>query len=60
MVGDDLVNDVESAKAAGIAAIHLRRAFFGRPAGGIGDSELKSDHLKAELRTLSDLLEILP
>lgn len=25
MVGDDLVNDVESARAAGIAAVHLRR-----------------------------------
>jgi putative hydrolase of the HAD superfamily len=25
MVGDDLVNDVESAQAAGIAAVHLRR-----------------------------------
>ncbi len=27
MVGDDFVNDVESARAAGIAAVHLRRDF---------------------------------
>lgn len=43
MVGDDLVNDVESARAAGIAAMHLRR---------------EADH--AELRRLTDLLEVLP
>ncbi|MBC7821390.1 MAG: HAD-IIIA family hydrolase, partial [Planctomycetaceae bacterium] len=27
MVGDDLVNDVESARVAGLAAVHLRREF---------------------------------
>lgn len=43
MVGDDLVNDVESARTAGLAALHLRR----------------SDD-RAELRRLTDLLEMLP
>ena len=40
---ENLVNDVESARAAGIAAMHLRR---------------EADH--AELRRLTDLLEVLP
>lgn len=56
MVGDDLVNDVESARAAGIAAVHLRREFVVPPLGG-GPPK---NRLKAELRTLTDLLEWLP
>lgn len=60
MIGDDLVNDVESARAAGIAAVHLKREVVVPPSGGISKAELKNDRLKAELRTLSDLLEMLP
>lgn len=60
MVGDDLVNDVESARAAGIAAVHLRREFVVPPSGGTSDVALTTDRLKPELRTLSDLLEMLP
>lgn len=58
MVGDDLVNDVESARTAGIAAVHLRRPFVVPPLGGVPGSN--QNRLKAELRTLTDLLEMLP
>ncbi len=60
MVGDDLVNDVESAQAAGIAAVHLRREFVVPPLSGTPDAKVKDNRLKAELRTLADLLEWLP
>lgn len=65
MVGDDLVNDVESARSAGIEAVHLERDPVPRPSGSGGvrhDWPLPdgrgTDGLK--LRTLSDLLERLP
>lgn len=60
MIGDDLVNDVESARAAGIAAVHLRREFVVPPSGGVSFKRDEDSRLKAELRTLSDLLEMLP
>jgi putative hydrolase of the HAD superfamily len=60
MVGDDLVNDVESARAAGLAAVHLRREFLVPPSGSDSHSDSEHNLLKAELRTLTDLLEWLP
>lgn len=65
MIGDDLVNDVESARVAGIAAVHLERDSAPRPSGSSGvrhDWPLPdgrgTDGVK--LRTLTDLLEMLP
>lgn len=46
MVGDDLVNDVESARAAGVTAVHLRR-----------DGAVLNPN---EITSLTDLLEWLP
>ena len=70
MVGDDLVNDVESARAAGIAAVHLRRdgiSFNRKPqaSASVGVSPSMSDNAHAcglrfnEVTTLTDLLEML-
>lgn len=60
MVGDDFANDVESARAAGLTAWHLRRGFVVPPLGGVSFGQHEDDRLKAELRTLTDLLEMLP
>lgn len=65
MVGDDFVNDVESARAAGIAAVHLRRESVPRPSGSSPSSIKRplpdgrgTD--RVEIRSLADLLEMLP
>ena len=60
MVGDDLVNDVESARAAGITAVHLRREFVVPTAGDSMQSTVDENRLDGELRALSELLEMLP
>ncbi len=70
MVGDDFVNDVESARAAGVTAVHLRRDGVGSlfPAAqslsdvrrlGSGRTEKDSRPL-GEIASLTDLLEWLP
>lgn len=65
MVGDDLANDVESARAAGLAAVHLRRESVPRLSGS--GSALRDQPLPdsrgtdwLELSSLTDLLERLP
>ena len=65
MVGDDLVNDVESARAAGIAAVHLRRVSEPRPLGsGQRQSPRPLPNGRGtdltEVSSLIDLLEWLP
>ena len=66
MVGDDLTNDVESARAAGLAAVHLRRAAENSlkpeaPAKFLeSQASLALQASTAELRTLTELLEWLP
>lgn len=65
MVGDDFLNDVESARAAGITAVHLNRDSVPRPPGSgrVGhDWPLPGGRGAdgVELRRLSDLLEMLP
>ena len=70
MVGDDFVNDVESARAAGVAAVHLRRDGVGslfpaaqslsdicRPESGRPE---KNSRPLGEITSLTDLLEWLP
>jgi putative hydrolase of the HAD superfamily len=70
MVGDDLVNDVESARAAAIAAVHLRRegaaSFNRKPQARASISGNLSDDAHAcglrlnDAASLTDLLELLP
>ncbi len=72
MVGDDFVNDVESARAAGVAAVHLRRdgAVFNPSAIGVGtQSQIANGSHESptpmalglnEIKSLTDLLEWLP
>lgn len=70
MVGDDLVNDVESARAAAIAAVHLRReggASLNRKpmacasiSGNLTDDTHACGLRLNDVASLSDLLEWLP
>ena len=72
MVGDDLVNDVESARAAGVTAVHLRRdgVLFNPNAIGVGvrSQTTNGSHESPtpmalglnEIKSLTDLLEWLP
>jgi putative hydrolase of the HAD superfamily len=70
MIGDDFVNDVESARAAGLAAVHLRRDRVGSLSSAAG-SPLDVDRFKnwrpekdsrplGEIVSLTELLEWLP
>ncbi len=52
MVGDDFINDVQSARACGIRSVHLRRESDPRPIGGGADW--------IEIQSLTELLEFVP